>query len=60
MTLLPPKKAAAKLGVSVATFYVWRRTLEGFPPPRVVAGRKLWADADLDAWISALPQEKTA
>lgn len=56
LSLLPPKLAAAKLGVSRSTFDEWRKRQDNpLPKPRLVYGRKLWCSADLDAWIAALP-----
>lgn len=61
LVLLAPKRAAAKLGVSLATFNRWRLRSDEWPlpAPRLVRGRKMWVDADLDAWIAALPRADT-
>jgi predicted DNA-binding transcriptional regulator AlpA len=35
---------------------IWRLMIAGtFPPARKVGGKSLWIEAEIDAWIKALP-----
>lgn len=57
--LLSTKECAAKLGISIATF--WRRSADGtFQRPMKIGKRSLWSEAEIDGFIERLIEERTA
>lgn len=52
----PEAKAAAHIK-SDTTFY---RCIDeqGFPPGRIVAGKRLWTEAEIEEWVLAQPSDK--
>ena len=47
----PQSKMADKLGISISTFYRWRK-LPNFPKPVPIRSRNYWAIAEVEAWLA--------
>jgi predicted DNA-binding transcriptional regulator AlpA len=48
------RELLAKIPLSYPT--IWKRMREGlFPRSRVIGGRTIWLESEIDAWLAALP-----
>lgn len=50
-----PRQAAARMGISLPTFYRWARTMPNFPRLRKLGPRTtVVADDEIDAYVAAV------
>lgn len=59
MSLLSIKEVSEKIGMSPA--WIWREVRLGrFPRPRKLGAATRWVEAQVDEWIHALPERRSA
>jgi predicted DNA-binding transcriptional regulator AlpA len=54
--LLPKSEVLRRIGgVSFPTIWLWMQKGK-FPRSRIVGGKTMWLEADIEKWIEALPE----